>query len=104
MSVESLMLILQTNLSQMKPTMCTLICYIVTSSCIVLLFGRKQFIDVYCHMLIAALEFTLRRSREIVLRTLYAHACHGIRAACGTWLSTSGDQRSLDPDRWTPVS
>ena len=32
-------------------------------------------------MLIAALEFTLRRSREIVLRTLYAHACRGIRAA-----------------------
>ena len=31
-------------------------------------------------MLIAALEFTLRRSREIVLRTLYAPACRGIKS------------------------
>jgi len=48
-------------------------------------------------MLIAALEFMLRRSREIVLRTLHAHACHEIRAVCVTWLSTYGDQRLLDP-------
>ena len=41
-------------------------------------------------MLIAALEFMLRRLREIILRTLYAHTCRGIRAA------TYGDQRSLD--------
>jgi len=38
-------------------------------------------------MLIAALEFMLRRSSETVLRTLYAHACREIRAASGTWLS-----------------
>jgi len=68
-------------------------CY---ASMIELLFCCNHFIDVYCHMLIAALEFMLRRSREIVLRTLYAHACHEIRATSGTWLSTKGDQRSLD--------
>ena len=54
---------------------------------IVLLLCRAHFIDVYRHMLIAALEFMLRRSREIVLRTLYAHACREIRAASGTWLT-----------------
>jgi len=48
-------------------------------------------------MLIAALEFMLRTSREIVLRTLHAHACREIRAASVTWLSTYGDQQSLDP-------
>ena len=68
-------------------------CY---ASMIVLLFCRNNFIDVYCHMLIAALEFTLCKSREIVLRTLYAHACCEIRVTSGTWLSTKGDQRSLD--------
>jgi len=55
---------------------------------IVLLFCRNHFIDVYCHMLIAALQFVLRRSSEIVLRTLYTHACREIRAASDTWLST----------------
>ena len=55
---------------------------------IVLLFYRNHFIDVYCHMLVAALEFTLRRSREIVLRTLYAYACCENRVASGTWSST----------------
>jgi len=39
-------------------------------------------------MLIAALELMLCRSRETVLRTLYAHTCREIRAASGTWLST----------------
>jgi len=53
----------------------------------VLLFCRNHFIDVYRHMFIAALEFMLRRSREIVLRILYSHACHEIRAASGIWLS-----------------
>jgi hypothetical protein len=48
-------------------------------------------------MLIAALAFMLRRSRETVLRILYAHACAEIRAAGGTSLSTYGDQRSRDP-------
>ena len=62
------------------------------SSMIVLLFCHNHFIDVYCHMLIAALEFTLRRSRETVLRILYAHACREIRATSGMWLSTKGDQ------------
>ena len=37
------------------------LCCIVTPSCIVLLFCRNHFIDVYRHMLIAALEFMLRR-------------------------------------------
>jgi hypothetical protein len=47
------------------------ICCIVTSSYIVLLFCRNHFIDVYCHMLrIVALQFTLRRSREIVVRNV----------------------------------
>ena len=55
---------------------------------IVLLFCRNHFIEVYCHVLIAALEFMLCNSREIVLRTLHAHACHEIRAASRTWLST----------------
>ena len=40
------------------------------ASMIVLLSCHNHFIDVYCHMLIAALEFMLRRSREIALRTL----------------------------------
>jgi len=39
-------------------------------------------------MLIAAVVFMLRRSREIVLRTLHAHACREIREASGTCLST----------------
>jgi hypothetical protein len=34
------------------------------ASMIVLLFCCNHFIDVYCHMLIAALEFMLCRSRE----------------------------------------
>jgi len=55
---------------------------------IALLFCHNHFIDVYCHMLISALEFILSRSREIILRTLYAHVCREIRAASGTWLST----------------
>jgi len=55
---------------------------------IVLLFCRNHFIVVYCHMLIAALEFMLCRSRETVLRTLYGHACPEIRTASGAWLST----------------
>jgi hypothetical protein len=67
------------------------------ASMIVLLFCHNHFINVYCHMLIAALDFMLRRSRETVLRTLYAHACHEIRATSSTWISTKGDQRSLDP-------
>jgi len=67
------------------------------ASMIVLLFCRNHFIDVYCHMLIADVEFTLRRSREIVLRTLYAPACREMREASGTRLSTSGDQRSREP-------
>ena len=54
---------------------------------IVLLFCRNHFIDVYRHMLTAALEFMLPRSRETALRTLYAHACREIRVASGTWLS-----------------
>jgi len=58
------------------------------ASIIVLLFCCNHFIDVYYHMLIAALEFTLSKSKEIVLRTLYAHAYREIRAASGTWLST----------------
>ena len=33
-------------------------------------FCRNHFIDVYRHIFIAALEFMLRRSREIALRTL----------------------------------
>jgi len=49
-----------------------------------LLFCCNHFIDVYCHTLIAAPEFMLRRSKEIALRTLYAHACHDIRAASVT--------------------
>ena len=57
-----------------------------TSSCIVLLFCRNHFIDVYCHMLTAALEFTLRRSREIFLKTLYAHACRVNQS--GQWYCT----------------
>ena len=48
----------------------------------------NHFIEVYCHTLIAAVVFMLRRSREIVLRTLYAHACREIRAASGKLLST----------------
>ena len=48
-------------------------------------FCHNHFIDVFCHMLIAALEFMLCRSRETVLRTLYAHDCREIRAASGTW-------------------
>ena len=48
-------------------------------------------------MLIADVEFALRRSREIVLRTLYAPACREMREASGTRLSTSGDQRSREP-------
>jgi len=35
--------------------------------------------------------------KGIALRTLYAHTCREIRAACGTWLSTYGDQPSQDP-------
>ena len=58
------------------------------ASMIVVLFCRNHFIHVYCHMLTAALKFILRRSREIVLRTLHAHPCCEIRAASGTWLST----------------
>ena len=60
---------------------------IVTPKCIVLLFCGNNFIDVYCHMLTAAIEFMLRRSREIVLRILYALAWREIREACGTWLT-----------------
>ena len=62
----------------------------------VLLFYRNHFMDAYCHMWIAALEF-VTQVKEIVLRTLYAHACREIRVANDTWLSTQGDQRSLDP-------
>ena len=59
------------------PYMC---CCIVTPTCTVLLFCHKHFIDVYCHMFIAALEFTLRRSREIVLRneSLYVYCSSGV--------------------------
>ena len=73
--------------------MCLLYCY---ASVIVLLFCRNHFIDVYCHTLISAVVFMLCRSREIVLRTLHAHAYREIRAASGTCLSTQGDQRSRD--------
>jgi len=55
----------------------------VTPACSVLLCYRNRFIDVYHHLFIAALQFMLCRSREIVVRTLYAHACCKIRAACG---------------------
>jgi len=48
-------------------------------------------------MLIAVVEFMLRRSGEIVLRILYAHACREIRTASGTWLSNKGHQLSCDP-------
>ena len=65
------------------------------ASMIVLLFCRNHFNDVYCHMLIAALEFMLRRSREIVPRILHAHACREIRAASGAWLSTYRGTRQL---------
>jgi len=58
------------------------------ASMIVLLFCRNHFINVYCHMLIAALVFMLRRSREIVLKILYSHACREMRVASGTRLST----------------
>jgi hypothetical protein len=54
----------------------------------VLLLGLNRFIDVYCHMFIAALEFMLTQVKGIALRILYAHACPEIRAASGTWLST----------------
>jgi len=64
------------------------ICFIVTPTCIVLLFCCNHFIDVYCRMFIAALDLMLRWPREIVLRTLYAHACREIRATGGTRLST----------------
>ena len=63
------------------------------SSRIVLLFCHNHLMCIA--YVIAALEFVLHRSREIVLRTLYAHACHGIRAASGTGLSTSGNQQLL---------
>ena len=65
---------------------CLSICCIVTPICILLLFCGSHFIDVYCHML-TAVEFMLRRSRELVLRILYAHVCREIRAACSTSLS-----------------
>ena len=61
--------------------------HIVTPTCIILPFCHNNFIDVYCHMFIAALEFMLRRSRETALRTLYAHACREIRAVSGTCLT-----------------
>jgi len=47
-------------------------------------------------MFTAALVY-VTQVKGIVLRTLYAYACREIRAASGTWLSTQGDQRSLDP-------
>ena len=63
-------------------------------ACTVLLFCRNHFIDMHCHMFIAALEF-VTQVKGIVLSILYAHACCEIRAA-GTWLCTYGDQRSRD--------
>ena len=67
-------------------------CGIVMPAGTVSLFCRNRFIDVYCHMFIAAAQDMGRFPR-----TLYAHAGCERRAACGISLSTSGDQRSLDP-------
>jgi len=48
-----------------------LCCCIITPTCIVLLFCRNCFIDLYCPMFIRAVEFMLRSSREIVYVTQF---------------------------------
>jgi hypothetical protein len=57
-------------------------------ACTVLLLCFDYFIDVYCYLFNAALEFMLTQVKGIALRILYAHACREIRAASGTWIST----------------
>ena len=66
---------------------CIPYCCVVTPSCIVLPFCRNHFIDVYCHMVIAALEFMLRRLREIALRTLRTRQP---RNRSGQWYMVKG--------------
>jgi len=51
-------------------------------------------------MLIAALEFTLRRSREIFPRTLYAHACRGVRPSSGIARSKPDGTRWRREGKW----
>ena len=98
----NLVLITGLVITALSHTQC---CYIVTPLCILLLFCRNYFIAVYRHMLITAIQIMLRKSKEIVRRILYAHACSEIRAASGRLRlkcdSTRTETRFLLSTKWT---
>jgi len=59
-------------------------------ACIVLLFYRNHFIDLYCHLFITnrvTIEF-VTQVKEIIQRILYTHAFRDRREAWGARLST----------------